>query len=92
MAAMDLNGPGNYPQLCLNVGLTCEACTEATARELAQICKGLRGKGIGQMFVQIYPRAACAPMHAHFAECYRLAAAATTVEVPRKPAAMAAVA
>jgi hypothetical protein len=87
----------NYPQLCFSVGLTCQACTEASARHLASVCKGLRGKMVGQLFVQIYPRPACAPMHAHFAECYRRAALdqaqETVCELPqRKPAAMAAVA
>jgi hypothetical protein len=87
----------NYPQLCFSVGLSCQSCTEASARQLASVCKGLRGKAVGQLFVQIYPHAACAPMHAHFAECYRSAAAEQAGEaicaVPaRKPAAMAAVA
>jgi hypothetical protein len=87
----------NYPQLCFSVGLTCQACTEASARDLASVCKGLRGKMVGQMFVQIYPRPACAPMHTHFAECYRRATLAETPEPvcelpPRKPAVMAAVA
>jgi len=45
---------------------------------------------IGQVFVQIYPHPACAPMHAHFAESYR---AAAQPEIPmRKPAVLAAVA
>ena len=60
----------NYPQVCLEVGLTCETCTAGTARQLAALCKGLRGKMIGQLFVQIHPHPACAPMHAHFAERY----------------------
>jgi hypothetical protein len=63
----------NYPQLCLAVGLTCEVCTAETARQLAQSCKGLRGRSIGHLFVQIYPHPACAPMHHHFARSYRAA-------------------
>jgi hypothetical protein len=55
------------------VGLTCEACTSETARHLAAVCKGLKGKMVGQLFVQIYPRSACARMHSHFAEAYRQA-------------------
>jgi hypothetical protein len=61
----------NYPRICSEVGLTCESCTKATARELAAVCKGLRGKAIGQLFVQIYPNSACAPMHSYFAARYR---------------------
>jgi hypothetical protein len=61
----------NYPQLCSEVGLTCTSCTSTTARELAAVCKGLVGKMVGQLFVQIYPSSACAPMHSHFAACYK---------------------
>ena len=60
-----------YPALCYEVGLTCQSCTAETARQLAIACKGLRGKMVGQLFVQIHPHSACAPMHAHFAACYR---------------------
>jgi hypothetical protein len=63
----------DYPRLCVEVGLTCETCVGETARQLAAVCKGLKGKMIGQMFVQIYPRSACARMHSHFAEAYRQA-------------------
>jgi hypothetical protein len=66
-----MNGANTYPQICSEVGLTCESCTSTTARQLAAICKGLRGKAVGQLFVQIYPDPACAPMHAHFAAQYR---------------------
>ena len=71
----------NYPRLCLEVGLNCEACTRETASQLAQCCQGLRGKMIGQLFVQIHPHPACVRMHAHFAECYRIASA----EARREP-------
>jgi len=63
----------NYPQLCFETGLTCEACTRESAAQLARCCQGLRGKMIGQLFVQIHPHPACARMHAHFAESYRAA-------------------
>jgi hypothetical protein len=63
----------NYPQVCFEVGLSCEACTNETATQLARCCKGLRGKLIGQLFVQIHPHPACARMHANFAESYRRA-------------------
>lgn len=67
-------GP-DYPNLCIQVGLTCEACVGETARQLAQACQGLRGKMIGQMFVQIHPHSACAPMHARFQDAYLAASA-----------------
>jgi hypothetical protein len=51
---------------------------------------------IGQLFVQIYPNSACAPMHAHFAESYRASATGSgdaPEEIPmRKPPAMTAAA
>jgi hypothetical protein len=60
----------DYPELCFAVGLDCESCTAASARQLAQVCKGLRGKMIGQLFVQIHSHSACAKMHAHFTAAY----------------------
>jgi hypothetical protein len=93
---MELLGGNNYPRLCFEVGLSCQVCTAESARQLAQVCKGLRGKMIGQLFVQIYPNSACAPMHAHFADAYRASVPAGTAEteeiLARKPAAMSAVA
>ena len=74
-----------YPGICQEVGLDCETCTEGTARNLAKVCRGLRGKMIGQLFVQIHPDPACARMHAHFAEAYLAASA----EVPLALAALA---
>ena len=59
-----------YPRLCDDVGLDCKTCTEGTARNLAKLCKGLRGKMIGQMFVQIHTDPACSGMHEHFAQAY----------------------
>jgi hypothetical protein len=94
MAPMDFSPENDYPRLCVEVGLTCKVCTAESARQLAQVCKGLRGKMIGQLFVQVYPHSACAPMHAHFAESYRASSVGgAEEELPmRKPAAMAAVA
>lgn len=60
----------SYPRICHEIGLDCETCVDSTARNLAKVCKGLRGKMIGQLFVQIYTEAACAKMHAHFADSY----------------------
>jgi hypothetical protein len=70
---MNTSPDNNYPQLCFDFGLTCETCTEETASQLAKSCKGLRGKAIGQLFVQIHPNPACSKMHSHFAEAYRRA-------------------
>ncbi len=66
----------NIPHICTEVGLTCESCTAETARHLAAVCKGLPGKMIAQLFVQIYPNSACAPMHRRFAAHYQEASAA----------------
>jgi methionine synthase I (cobalamin-dependent) len=66
----------SIPQICSEVGLTCESCTAETARHLAAVCKGLPGKMIAQLFVQIYPNSACAPMHRRFAAHYQEASAA----------------
>lgn len=79
----------NYPQLCFEVGLTCESCTAETGKQLARSCKGLRGKMIGQLFVQIHPHAACARMHAHFAAAYREAARECAPEPGQAMAAVA---
>jgi hypothetical protein len=59
-----------YPRICHEVGLDCETCTEGVARHLAKVCKGLKGKLIGQLFVQIYTDPACSKMHVHFARSY----------------------
>jgi hypothetical protein len=83
-----MNPDNNYPRICLEAGLTCESCVAETARHVAAVCKGLRGKMIGQLFVQIHPHAACAPMHRDFVEHYH---AASSVEI-RGAMAMAAVA
>jgi hypothetical protein len=74
-----------FPKLCAEVGLSCEECTSETARQLAKACKGLHGKMIGQLFVQIHTYKACARMHRHFAASYRQASA-------ERPLAMAAIA
>jgi hypothetical protein len=74
----------NFPQVCRSSGLTCQACAAASARSLAQVCHGLRGKALGQLFTQMYPHPACAPMHAEFAAAYQ------TCDAPqRQPAASA---
>jgi hypothetical protein len=77
---MHTSPENDYPRLCIEVGLACEACTDETARQLAAVCKGLKGKMIGQMFVQIYPHSACARMHSHFAEAYRQAGSCDAVD------------
>jgi hypothetical protein len=45
------------------------------------LCKGLRGKAVAQLFVQIHSYPECARMHAHFAAAYL----AASEEIPRKP-------
>jgi hypothetical protein len=60
-----------FPRLCIEVGLSCQSCTRETARQTAAVCKGLRGKAVGQLFVQLYPNSACSSMHSHFAACYQ---------------------
>jgi hypothetical protein len=84
---MDSALDNNFPQMCLEVGLDCKTCTGGTARQLASVCKNLRGKMVAQLFVQIYPQTACAKMHGHFAAAYReatgeLAEQAAEPEVP----------
>jgi hypothetical protein len=66
---------GEVPAICREVGLTCKRCTEDSARSLALACKGLRSKAITQLFHQIYPVAACAPMSSHFTRAYKAASA-----------------
>ena len=77
-----MTAENNYPNVCLEVGLTCESCTAETARQVAAVCKGLRGKMLGQLFVQIHPHSACARMHAHFADCYREASGERPAMMP----------
>ena len=78
----------NIPQICSEVGLTCESCTTETARNLAAVCKGLPGKMVAQLFVQIYPNSACAPMHRSFAAHYREATAALAETLAETAAAL----
>jgi hypothetical protein len=59
---------------CSETGLSCESCTSQTATELARTCRGLRGKMVTQLFVQLYPDPGCAKMHANFAAVYKRAA------------------
>jgi hypothetical protein len=80
-----MNTPNDsFPQICSEVGVFCESCVSGTARELASVCKGLTGKMMGQLFVQIHPNSACAPMHKRFTMRYREAsqALAATVAAP----------
>jgi hypothetical protein len=58
---------------CSETGLSCETCTSQTATELARTCKGLRGRMVAQLFVQLYPEPSCARMHAKFASVYKKA-------------------
>jgi len=58
---------------CSAIGLSCEVCTSQTATELAQTCRGLGGRMVAQLFVQLYPDPGCARMHANFAAVYKSA-------------------
>jgi hypothetical protein len=78
----------SIPQICSEVGLTCEICTAETARNLAAVCKGLPGKMVAQLFVQIYPNSACAPMHRRFAAHYQEASAALAETISEAIAAL----
>ena len=78
----------NIPQICSEVGLTCESCTAETARNVAAVCKGLPGNMVAQLFVQIYPNSACAPMHRSFAAHYREASAALAETLTETAAAL----
>lgn len=62
-----------YPHLCREVGLSCKECIKAAAEQTARVCIGLRSKAVGQIFVQLYPHPACAPMHAQFDAVYQQA-------------------
>ena len=86
---MDTSSENTYPRLCLEVGLNCEACTAETGRQLAKSCKGLRGKMVSQLFIQIHPHAACARMHANFARAYREASGMDSNETNKTLAAVA---
>ena len=86
---MTTSQDADYPRICSQVGLACDSCTAATARQLAAICKGLRGRMIGQLFVQIHPHPACAKMHRHFTAAYHAASSSASSE---ETAALAAVA
>ncbi len=58
---------------CNAAGLSCEACTSQTATELAQTCRGLGGRMVAQLFVQLYPEPGCSRMHANFVAVYKSA-------------------
>lgn len=59
------------PQICWSVGLECGRCAAEAARKLAEICAGLTQDGLGRVFFQMFPDAACAPMHGHFVRSYK---------------------
>jgi hypothetical protein len=59
------------PEICRSVGLSCKSCTEDSAKSLASVCKGLKGKAVTQLFYQIYPVSACSSMRSHFTRAYK---------------------
>ena len=60
----------NYPHICREVGLSCIDCVQTVAEQTARVCTGLRGKAIGQLFVNLYTNPACSGMHAQFEAAY----------------------
>ncbi len=66
----------DFPALCVEMGLNCESCTEASARELSTSCPGLPRKLVSQLFVQIHAYPACLRMHGNFARVYAKASMA----------------
>jgi hypothetical protein len=58
------------PALCVEVGLNCESCTAASARELARACPELPVKLVKQLFVQIHAYTACTRMYGNFSRAY----------------------
>jgi hypothetical protein len=81
-----------YPRMCREVGLDCQTCADSTARNLAKICKGLKGTSIAQLFVQIHSDPACASMHGHFVKAYLAASIERMPAMSERRVAMAAVA
>jgi hypothetical protein len=60
----------DFPALCVEVGLNCESCTEASARQLSASCPDLPGKLVSRLFVQIHVHPACSRMHGNFTRAY----------------------
>jgi len=75
----------DLPNICIQEGLDCHACTSSTARELARACPGLPGKLITQLFVQIHTYSACARMHANFTQAYSEAMETGATPAIKKP-------
>jgi hypothetical protein len=61
----------NRPETCLALGLDCGTCMRKSASSVARICHGLESHGIQQLFLQLYPSAACRPMAQTFELAYR---------------------
>ena len=68
---MDLLLEENCPETCAMVGLDCGTCIHKTAASVARICHGLESSNIQQVFLQLYPSAACRPMAHAFELAYR---------------------
>lgn len=72
------------PEICRSVGLSCKSCTEDSAKSLAAVCKGLKGKAVTQLFYQIYPVSACSSMRPNFTRAYKAASRDMLVESERR--------
>jgi len=71
------------PDICRSVGLSCKSCTEDSAKSLAAVCKGLKGRAVTQLFFKIYPVSACSSMRPHFSRAYQAASREIAVESER---------
>jgi len=87
---MDLLLTDHHPDTCSTLGLECGSCMRNAAASVAQICGGLDGRAIQQIFVQLYPSSGCRPMAATFEAEYL--ALATPLKPVRVIAAAAAAA
>jgi len=68
---MDLLVTDHRPETCSTLGLECGSCMRKAAASVAQICGGLDGHAIQQIFLQLYPSTGCRPMASTFESVYR---------------------
>jgi hypothetical protein len=61
----------NRPEICSALGLDCGTCIHSAAASVARICHDLDGRGVQQIFVQLYPSSGCQPMARAFELAYQ---------------------